>query len=144
MDRKSSINGLKSGIVQILGAKRFENIVWIETKYDYSIICQTQNDDISNKKNLEGFVCKKYTNGEVEWRMEIGRFKNKNEWKGGELDNWIGGVLDISKEATTFRQYDENGNKTADNLVYNKLSQTWKKYESEYVHFVEEVDDNST
>ena len=112
--------------MQILGAPSFENLVWIETKHDYSVICQTKNVDKSNKKYLEGHVLKKYKDG----RMELGRFKNKQKWKDGELDNWIGGVLDIDKTGNTFRQYDENGHKAAEDLVFNNRKQEWK-YENE-------------
>ena len=138
MSRKTAIDGLKkSKVEQILGAKNF---VWIKTKHDYSIICQTQNDEGSSKKKIEGLVCKKHNEGR---RIEIGRFKNKKEWKDGILENWVGGVLDIGNDVTTFRQYGEDGQPTAEDLVFNEETQKWKKYESEYVDFVEEDDDTS-
>ena len=115
--------------MQILGAPSFENFVWIETKHDYSVICQTRNSGNSNKKDLEGHVLKMYSGV----RVELGRFKNKQEWKAGKLDNWIGGVLDMRTDETIFRQYDENGNEAAEYLVFNDRKQEWKKYEYESV-----------
>ena len=126
LDQKSSINGMESRIVQILGSKNFKNLVWIETEYDYSVICQTKKDCKSNKKNIEGHVCKMFKGG----NMELGRFKSKQEWKDGILDNWIGGVLYICKDETKFKQYDENGNKAAEDLVFNFKMKKWEKYES--------------
>ena len=129
MDWKSTINdkGLESDIVQILGSRNFKTLVWIETKHDYSIICQTKNDDSSNKKDLEGHVCKMYKEG----RLELGWFKKQQEWKDGDLDNWIGGVLDICEDKTTFREYDQSngqsGKLAPEVLVFNKVSQKWKK-----------------
>jgi hypothetical protein len=133
LDQKKSIKGLKSNHVQILGADRFENFVWIETKHGYSIICQTQDVERSNKKQIEGFVCKKYKEG----RMELGRFKSKDKWKDGELDNWNGVVLDIcSKDETSFR----HGNKTL--LKFYPKSQTWKEFDCTIVGTIK--DDIST
>ena len=125
--RKAAIKGLRSKIVEILEAPSFENLVWIETKHDYSVICQTRNGGNSNKKDLEGHVLKKYKDG----RLELGRFKNKQEWKDGILDNWIGGVLKICEDEITFSQFNENGNKASEDLIFNQIEQEWKKHESE-------------
>ena len=135
MDQKKSIHGLNSKILQIRGgAKGFPNLVWIESKHDYSIVCQTQDVDSSNIKKIEGFVCKKYKEGT---RMELGRFKSKDKWKDGELDNWNGVVLDIcSKDETSFR----HGNKTL--LKFYPKSQTWKEFDCTIVGTIK--DDIST
>ena len=109
--------------------------MFIETE-DYSVICQTEND-IKSKKIKEGFACKKYSEG----RMEIGRFKYKENWKDSELDNWIGGVLDICKDQITFRQYDENGKIKFKILEFDPKKLKWKRTENVLYLGIEDNDE---